>query len=95
MTASNPVLRSLAGSYILTSKDGESGAMAHTITFYKDDVEIDSVVWGGTRESAIDHARNHFGMQSKENGATAVVVRDDGGHIVIQHPPSKPDHPEP
>ena len=67
--------------------------MAYTITFYKDDVEVDSVLWGGSRESAIDHARNHLGMQSEQNGATAVIVRDDGGHVVIQHPPGNLDHP--
>ena len=67
--------------------------MAYTITFYKDDAEIDTILWGGSQESAIDHARNHFGTQSDQNGATAVVVRDDGGHVVIQHLPGNLDHP--
>jgi hypothetical protein len=66
--------------------------MAYTITVYKDDVEVDIMLWGGSRESAIEHARNHFGAQREQSGATSVIVRDDGGHVVIQHPQSQSEH---
>ncbi len=66
--------------------------MPYTITFYKDDLEVDSLLWGGSRESAIEHARNHYELQSEQRGATSVIVRDDGGHLVIQHPQSKSEH---
>ena len=93
-TRSGPGAALPRGLLYTDEENGDSGAMAYTITFYKDDAEIDTILWGGSRESAIDHARNHFGTQSDQNGATAVVVRDDGGHVIIQHPPSNPGHPD-
>ena len=47
--------------------------MAYTITVYKDDAEIDTLLWGGSRQSAIDHARNHYELQSQQSGATSVI----------------------